>query len=64
VSKQICPDDKRLVDVVITEQGLAKLEEIDAKENLIDESLQNISEEEANQLSDLLDKLREGIQNQ
>lgn len=59
VSKQICPNDKRLVDVVITDPGLKKLQEIDQKEIMIDRSLKGLSEEEAETLSKLLDKLRE-----
>lgn len=60
LSKQTCPNDKRLVDVVINEAGLEKLKSIDAKEHLIEESLQNLSETEAETLSILLDKLRDG----
>lgn len=58
VAKRICPSDKRLVDVSISEAGLQKLEEIDKKEMMIDESLAGISPEEAETLSMLLDKLR------
>ncbi len=58
VSKQTCPDDKRLVDVVITEIGLEKLKQIDEKEQLVDDSLKNLSEAEAETLSNLLDKMR------
>ena len=59
VSKQTCPNDKRLVDVIITEAGLAKLESIDQREFRIEETFGNLTEEEANQLSNLLDKMRE-----
>ncbi|MCR9154867.1 MAG: MarR family winged helix-turn-helix transcriptional regulator [Croceimicrobium sp.] len=58
VHKQTCPSDKRLVDVMISEGGLKKLEAIDAKEHVIEDSLQNLNPEEAELLSDLLDKLR------
>jgi len=58
VNKQTCPNDKRLVDVIITESGLKKLEALDEKEFIIEDSLQNLSEEEADTLSTLLDKLR------
>ena len=58
VNKQTCPNDKRLVDVIITEAGLKKLEALDEKEFIIEDSLQNLSEEEADTLSSLLDKLR------
>lgn len=58
VTKQTCPDDKRLVDVLITDTGLKKLEELDQKENMIEDSFQNLSESEAEMLSELLDKMR------
>jgi DNA-binding MarR family transcriptional regulator len=58
VTKTTCENDKRLVDVSITKLGLEKLLEIDKKEVLIDNSLHNLSEEEAETLSHLLDKIR------
>lgn len=58
VTKQTCPNDKRLVDVLITDTGLKKLDELDQKENMIEESFQNLSESEAEMLSALLDKMR------
>ena len=58
VTKQTCPSDKRLVDVLITEGGLKKLEQLDKKEHMIEDSFQNLSESEAEQLSSLLDKMR------
>lgn len=58
VTKQTCPNDKRLVDVLITDNGLKKLEELDQKEYMIEDSFQNLSESEAEMLSELLDKLR------
>ncbi|MDX2248465.1 MAG: MarR family transcriptional regulator [Bacteroidia bacterium] len=58
VVRQICMTDKRLVDVVISESGLALLADVDAKSDEMDHSLANLTETEAQQLSDLLDKLR------
>jgi len=58
VAKNTCPNDKRLVDVVITQKGLGLLAEVDKKEDVIDQSMNNLTEEEANLLSTLLDKLR------
>lgn len=58
VLKQTCPSDKRLVDVLISEGGLQKLKAIDAKEHVIEDSMQNLNPEEAELLSDLLDKMR------
>ncbi len=58
VSKQTCPDDKRLVDVLITEEGLKKLKALDQKEHMIEDSFDKLSETEAEELSNLLDKMR------
>lgn len=55
-----CKKDKRLVDIVITETGLELLNSIDAhRDSFSGESNWNISEEEANQLNQLLDKIRD-----
>lgn len=48
--------DRRVVQVVITNEGLKLLEDI--SDNFNDDWLKNITEKEASQLSDLLDKLR------
>lgn len=58
VTKITCASDKRLVDVCITSQGLDKLKRIDEEEILIDKALHNLSTEEAETLSLLLDKIR------
>ena len=54
-----CLDNRRKVDIKITEKGLSFLEEI---EPLVEESgsryNKNLSDQEALLLSDLLDKLR------
>lgn len=57
--KSTCPGDKRLVDVLITDKGLALLAEIDQKEDIIDLSMNALSEKEAETLSQLLDKVRD-----
>jgi DNA-binding MarR family transcriptional regulator len=51
-----CPNDRRVVHIIITDKGKQLLNEI--SENFNDEILKNITENEATQLSDLLDKLR------
>ncbi len=51
-----CPEDRRVVHIEITKKGLQLLKEIDA--SFKDDLLNNLSEEEALQLSDLLDKIR------
>ena len=60
VQKSTCPKDKRLVDVTITEKGQKLLKSLDAQSDAMDSVMKNLSESEAKQLSDLLDKLREG----
>ncbi|HEX9828276.1 MAG TPA: MarR family transcriptional regulator [Flavobacteriaceae bacterium] len=51
-----CPGDRRVVHINITAKGKQLLEDI--SDNLNDDILKNITENEAIQLSDLLDKLR------
>jgi DNA-binding MarR family transcriptional regulator len=58
VIRQVCPDDRRAVDVVITQKGLDLLAELDTLQNKWEEQLHCLTEAEALQLSDLLDKLR------
>ncbi len=50
--------DKRLVDIIISRKGLELIDEMDANTQTMDSLIQNLSEEEATQLSDLLDKMR------
>ena len=58
VEKQTCPADKRLVDITISEKGQALLMRLDEASAEMDAVLNNLSEEEAEQLSGLLDKMR------
>ena len=58
VSKHTCPTDKRLVDIALTKKGNALLEKIAKKDNQLGDVLKNLSEKEATQLSNLLDKMR------
>lgn len=60
VKKVTCKTDRRLVDVIITDKGKKLLERLDEKQDLIDGVLGNLSEKDANILSDLLDKVRDG----
>lgn len=60
VEKNVCPNDKRLVDVSITDAGKKLLEKIDACNNDMDAIFDNLSETDAHTLNTLLDKLREG----
>ncbi len=58
VKKTVCPDDKRLVDVSITEKGKKLLEKLDKYENEMDEFLGNLSATEIKTLNTLFDKIR------
>lgn len=57
INKQTCPKDKRASDVLITQEGLDLLTELDKRQKEIDRVLA-LSEKEAEELSNLLDKLR------
>ncbi|MFT4031610.1 MAG: MarR family transcriptional regulator [Siphonobacter sp.] len=59
VTRVVCPNDRRAVDVLITAKGLSLLAEIDEKMSTWEaDIIRNMSEEEAEMLSHLLDKLR------
>jgi DNA-binding MarR family transcriptional regulator len=57
--KTVCISDKRLVDICISDKGLALLEHLDFRNADIDNIMHNLTQEEAIQLSFLLDKVRE-----
>ena len=56
ISREHCPNDRRVVYIEITKQGLTLLNELSA--DLKEDLLENLTEDEAKQLSDLLDKIR------
>jgi len=58
VSKKTNEMDRRLVDIALTDMGHAKLKEIDANIDKLDELMNGLSNDEANKLSDLLDAMR------
>jgi MarR family 2-MHQ and catechol resistance regulon transcriptional repressor len=60
VKKLVCKSDRRLVDVIISDKGKKLLERLDLRQDEIDGVLKNLSDKEAAQLSDLLDKIRDG----
>ncbi|MCZ8170044.1 MAG: MarR family winged helix-turn-helix transcriptional regulator [Flavobacterium sp.] len=59
VTRNVCPDNRRKMEVLITDKGLALLEELEpivlAHEQLF---AQNLNQEEIIQLNDLLEKFR------
>ena len=57
IQKQTCPNDKRATDVSISEKGINLLAEINKHQKILDTILE-LTEAEAQQLSDLLDKSR------
>ncbi len=55
INKSTCPNDRRAADVTITKEGLSLLDSIGYT---VDENVIALTETEAAQLSDLLDKCR------
>jgi DNA-binding MarR family transcriptional regulator len=58
IAKATCPSDKRATDVSITTEGLELLKTIEKKEKENAAPALSLTEEEAEQLSNLLDKSR------
>lgn len=58
VDRAVCPDDRRAVNVIITQKGLDLLEELDKLDLNLTKDMKNISEKEAAMVNSLLDKLR------
>ena len=59
VERKACPLDRRRVDIKITELGLKTVNEASkALESGINQKMKEITEKEAGQLSDLLDRIR------
>lgn len=58
VEREICEDNRRQVDIIITDKGLSLLSKIDKQTPEWLETLKNITKTEAKELNRLLDKLR------
>jgi DNA-binding MarR family transcriptional regulator len=58
INRNVCPNDKRAADVSITPHGLDLLVTIDKQSSKLMEQTLHLTEQEATQLSDLLDKAR------
>lgn len=58
VTREICPENRRKVDILITQKGLDLLKELDPEMEDLRRIYEVLNKEEAQQLSDLLDKLR------
>ena len=61
VTKSVNDVDNRLVDVIITDRGLKLLEQLDTIDDQIAVHLNQISEEEALLVSNLLDKMHSKV---
>ena len=58
VDRKVSDKSRRNVDVLITQKGLDLLAEIDKKNSEFDQLIENLDTREAEQLNNLLDKLR------
>lgn len=58
VRREECPSDRRQVDIMITEKGLQLLGILEKQVEASHQNVMHLSENEVNQLNDLLDKLR------
>ncbi len=58
VQRKINKDDRRQADIVINQKGLDLVKAIEDTEDDLKSNFKSLSEEEAKQLNDLLDKLR------
>ncbi len=59
VLRRECPNDRRSVDVVITEKGLELLRSMDHIDDISIQTLNALTADEVNTLNELLDKLRD-----
>jgi DNA-binding MarR family transcriptional regulator len=60
VKKSICHEDRRLVDILLTDKGKKLLQTMDGLNDEMESIFKYLSEEEARQLNVLLDKIRSG----
>lgn len=58
VERTAAVDDRRRMDIVITDKGMQLLDEIKKENERMDKHLSSLSEQEISQLNFLLDKLR------
>jgi len=57
--KNVCKNDKRLVDVSLSPKGKSLLEKMDRYQNEVDAILGNLTQAETKTLNNLLDKIRQ-----
>lgn len=59
VTREVCPDNRRKIEVLITSKGLALLSEIDPKVTAHEKSFsKNLNSDEIAHLNELLEKIR------
>lgn len=58
VIREICENNRRQVDISITDKGISTLKKIDSVDTDLLNAMKNISKSEATELSRILDKLR------
>jgi len=58
VKKTVCREDRRLVDVLLTDKGKKLLQSMDVLNEEMDTIFKNLNEQESRQLNVLLDKIR------
>ena len=58
LSRKLCKEDRRRVNVLITKKGLSLLTKLDRFEVELETHLSNLSDVEAKKLNSLLDKMR------
>ncbi len=58
VNRDVCQDNKRKMDISLTQQGYEAVEKISKEVNESDMELKTLTEKEYEQISNLLDKMR------
>ncbi len=58
VEKKVCENDKRLVDVIMTQEGLDLMKKLNQTNDQLDGIISNLTEKDTRLLNNLLDKMR------
>ena len=58
VSRKSCPEDRRRVDIIITDKGMKLLDKIDMDEGKWEKRFENLAVKEAKELNNFLDRIR------
>lgn len=62
VRRELSTKDKRTVSITITQDGITLLESMESCIEDLEKGIRNLTEQEARQLNELLDKIRDGRQ--